>query len=270
MRRFVLGLIALTALLMLSGATSSVAKDRWFSNWGNSRGVRGSGVATTVDRKVDGFDQIELSLGADLDITVGPEFKVSLTCDDNLVDMIVTRVRGRTLEIDSKGSFSTREDIKLAITLPRLIELSVDGSGNVIVNRLSGDGFTLDISGSAEVTCDGSVRDLRVIVDGSGDAEFAGLAAERVEIELAGSGDIELSGTCTELSVDIPGSGYVDAFDLKCQNVSAEITGSGDIDVWAEQSLDGSVSGSGDIRYAGNPTDVNRSVSGSGRIVRKR
>jgi hypothetical protein len=269
MRRFVFGLIALTALLMLSGATSSVAKERWFSGWGNSHGVRGSGVATTVDRKVDGFDKIELSLGADLDITIGPEFKVSLTCDDNLVDLITTRVRGHTLEIDSKGSFSTREDTKLSITLPKLTELSVGGSGNVILNKLSGDQFTLDISGSAEVTCDGSVRDLRVIVDGSGDAEFVGLAAERIEIELSGSGELALAGTSKEMSVEIPGSGYVDARELKCQDVTADISGSGNVDVWAEQSLDGSVSGSGDIRYWGNPSDVNRNVSGHGRITRK-
>lgn len=269
MRRLLFATIAIAVLLVLAGVTSSVAKNKWSVGWGNSHGVRGSGVATTVDRKIDGFDQIELSLGANLDITVGPEFKVLLTCDDNLVDLITTRVRGRTLEIDSKGSFSTREDIRLEITVPKLTELAVDGSGTVTLNKLSGDDFTLDISGSADVTCDGSVADLRIMIDGSGDAEFTGLAADRIDIELSGSGDIALAGTCREMSVEIPGSGYVDARDLKCQDVIADISGSGNVDVWAENSLDGSVSGSGDIRYWGTPSDVNRNVSGHGRITRK-
>jgi hypothetical protein len=269
MRRLLFATIAIAVLLVLGGVTSSVAKSKWSFGWGNSHGVRGSGVATTVDRKVDGFDRIEISLGADLDITVGPEFRVTMTCDDNLVDLITTRVRGRTLEIDSRGSFSTRENIKLEITLPKLTGLSVDGSGRMTINKLSGDDFTLDISGSADVTCDGSVADLRITIDGSGDAEFTGLTAERVEVELYGSGDIALAGTCKEMSVAIPGSGYVDARDLKCQDVIADISGSGNVDVWAENSLDGSVSGSGDIRYWGTPSDVNRNVSGHGRITRK-
>ena len=268
MRRLLFGTIAIAAILVLGGVTSSVAKDRW-SFFGNSRGVRGSGVPTTIDRQVDGFDRIELSIGADLDITVGPTFKLSLTCDDNLVDLISTRVRGRTLEIDTKGSFSTHQDVKIVMTVPKLTELAIDGSGNIILSKLTGEDFTLDISGSADVKCDGSVKDLRVTVDGSGDAEFTGLAAERIDLEVSGSGDITLAGTCGEMSVEIPGSGYVDARELKCKDVIADISGSGNVDCWAENSIDGSVSGSGDIRYWGSPADVNRSVSGHGRITRK-
>jgi hypothetical protein len=267
MRRLLFGIVAVTAILVMGGVTSSVAKD--WSFFGNSRSIRGSGTPTTVDRQVGDFDRIELSIGADLDITVGPAFKVTLTCDDNLVDHILTRVRGRSLEIDAKGSFSTREDIKLVITLPKLTELAVDGSGNVSVSHLSGEDFTLEIDGSADVKCDGSVRDLRVYIGGSGDAEFTGLASDRIDLEVSGSGDLLLEGTCKELSVEIPGSGYIDARELKCQDVIAEISGSGNVDCWAEQSLDGSVSGSGDIRFWGNPSDVNRDVSGNGRITRK-
>ena len=270
MRRSISRFAMAAGLICLIAAASTSARDRsTFFSW-SSKTIKGSGDEVTVDRTVTGFDKIESSIGADMDITVGAEFKVTLTGDDNIVELIETRVHGHTLEIDSRKNFSTRRDIKLTITLPNLSELSNGGSGTVVINKLSGDEFTLDISGSSDVTCEGTVRKLMIDVAGSGKADFTGLSCDRVNVELAGSGDITLAGTSKELEIEIPGSGNVDARELKCDDVTASINGSGNIDVWADQSLDGSVNGSGDIRYWGNATDISRDVNGSGRIVHKR
>ena len=179
-------------------------------------------------------------------------------------------MRGGALEIDSRKSFSTHREIKIVITVPTLKELSLSGSGDVNLSKLSGDKFILDIDGSADITCDGSVRDLVIDIAGSGEAEFTHLACDRVEIQLAGSGKVLLTGTTKDLDIEVPGSGNVDARELKCTNVRATIDGSGDIDVWADSSLDGSIDGSGDIRYWGDARDISRDINGSGRIVRKR
>ncbi len=270
MRRFISRLVMAAGLICLIAAASTSARDHsHFFGW-SFNSIKGSGNEVTVDRTVVGFDKIESSIGADMDITVGGEFKVTLTGDDNIVELVETRVHGRTLEIDSRKNFSTRRDVKLTVSMPKLTELSDGGSGTVVVHKLSGDEFTLDISGSADVTCEGTARKLRIDVAGSGKAEFSGLACDRVNVELAGSGDITLTGTSKELEIEIPGSGNVDARELKCDDVTASIDGSGNIDVWADQSLDGSVNGSGDIYYWGNATDISRDVNGSGRIVHKR
>jgi hypothetical protein len=48
--------------------------------------------------------------------------------------------------------------------------------------------------------------------------------------------------------------------------VDVSIAGSGNAAVSAEDSLRASVSGSGDIRYNGNPPHVESSVAGSGSV----
>ncbi|MBI5266558.1 MAG: DUF2807 domain-containing protein [candidate division Zixibacteria bacterium] len=269
MRRIVGVTLTLAGLVALC-AYPVLARDHWTFFGKSSRTIDGSGNVVTVDRSVGSFDRIESYIGADLEITVGGEPKVTLTGDDNIVELVTTRVRGGALEIDSRKSFSTRRDIKVAITVPSLKELALNGSGDVQLFKLSGDKFTLDISGSADVTCEGSVRYLEIDIDGSGEALLSDLACERIEVGLAGSGEVRLSGTCKDLNIDVPGSGNVDARELKCANVRATIDGSGDIDVWADESFDGSIDGSGDIRYWGNARDISRDVNGSGRIVRKR
>jgi hypothetical protein len=270
MRRFTLIGSILVCLLAVLAAVSVSARDHWNFFGHSSRHIEGSGNETTVTRDVTGFDRIESSIGADIDITIGDSYKVTLTCDDNLVDLITTKVRGRTLEVDAHDSFSTRRNARLEIVLPKLTRLSIDGSGKISINKLSGDEFTLSIGGSADVTSDGSVRDLKIDVAGSGSATFTALACDHVDVELAGSGEISLAGISKELSIEIPGSGDLDSRDLKCEDVIADISGSGHVDVFASETLEGSVSGSGDIRYWGNPQDVSRSISGHGRIAKGR
>ena len=269
MRRIV-GVMLLSIGLLALCAYTATAKDHWTFFGKSHRTIDGSGNIVTVDRPVESFDRIESCIGADLEITVGGGPKMTITGDDNIVDLIDTKVRGGALEIDSRKSFSTHRDIKIVITVPALKELSLSGSGDVSIFKLSGDKFTLEIGGSADITCDGSVRDLVIDIAGSGEAEFTQLACDRIEVELAGSGEVLLAGTCKDLEIGVPGSGNVDARELKCANVTAEVDGSGDIDVWADESFDGSIDGSGNIRYWGNASDISRHVGGSGRIVRKK
>jgi len=269
MRRIV-GVILLCAGLLALCALAAIAKDRWTFFGKSSRTIDGSGNVVTVDRTVDSFDRIESYIGADLEIAVGGEPKLTMTGDDNLLELITTKVRGGSLEIDSRKSFSSHRDIKISITVPSLKELSLSGSGDVKLLKLNSDRFLLQIDGSADVTCEGTARDLKIEIAGSGNAEFDQLVADRIQIDLAGSGEVLLVGTCKDLDIDVPGSGNVDARELKCENVRATIDGSGDIDVWADSSLDGSIDGSGDIRYWGNAHDISRDINGSGRIVHKR
>ena len=51
-------------------------------------------------------------------------------------------------------------------------------------------------------------------------------------------------------------------------NTAVRVAGSGDADVNVTNKLDASVSGSGDVRYTGNPKSISSSKSGSGDIDR--
>jgi len=190
----------------------------------------GSGNLETVELDLKSFERIKSSGSFDIIVTIDDEQKVLLTIDDNLIDNIKARVKGKTLRIGSRGSFSTSRGGKFEITVPSLERVSISGSGTV------------------------EVRDLD---------------AEEFELRVSGSGDITAQGRVEYLEISVSGSGEIDTRDLKAENVFVKVSGSGDADVFASDEFRGSVSGSGDITYYGNPKHANGSTSGSGRI-RKR
>lgn len=220
-------LIALMGLALLSGQPA-LAGDV-FGLFGG--GERGSGEIATEVREVESFDRIKIDGSTDVFVTIGEEQSVSVTTDDNLLDNIETRVRGRhTLLISSHGNYRSRRGVRVDITVPELT----------------------------------SVR-----ISGSGDADIVGLKGGAFEIDISGSGDVTVEGEVDEIEINIEGSGDVDARDLKAKDAYVRIAGSGDVDVFASESFDGNVHGSGDIAFYGRPEHVSRHVSGSGDISRR-
>ena len=207
-------------------STTQASADNFFNHL-FSRGVRGSGDLKTETRQVDSFDKISLSGSYDIFVRVGEEQTVSLTFDDNLLDLIETDVRRNTLRIYSDESFSSHRSCRVEITVPSLSDVSISGSGSVKVTNLSGEEFSLSISGS---------------------------------------GDAEIDGNVVELSISVSGSGDVDTRNLEAEDADVRVAGSGDVTVYASKRLKAHVSGSGDIDYYGNPEKVSSHVSGSGTI----
>jgi hypothetical protein len=150
-----------------------------------------------------------------------------VTCDDNLLQYVTTEVRGDTLHIGMQpGSYSFRRDLVVELSAPVLEAVSISGSGSAHVHGVSGGTFAATISGSGDVTAQGSVEHLSASVSGSGELRLAGLRARTAQVQISGSGDVR---------VDV-------SEDLNVQ-----------------------VSGSGDVRYSGNPR-VLSNISGSGSV----
>ncbi len=196
--------------------------------WGKTE--EGSGNIETVSFDLDKFDRVKSTGSSDIFIKIGKKQKVELTCDDNIIDNMIIKVRGKTLIIESEGSFRLRKSPRIEISIPSLESMSLSGSGDVEIEGLSGGEFSYKLSGSGDLCAEGKV--------------------DYLEIKLSGSGNINTR-------------------DLIAEEVDCRLSGSGDIQVYASESFNGSVSGSGDITFYGNPKQVDRYVSGSGSIRRR-
>ena len=62
------------------------------------------------------------------------------------------------------------------------------------------------------------------------------------------------------------GSGDIEAYDLKAETAELKISGSGTIRASVEKELVARISGSGNIKYKGNPRIEDIKVSGSGNV----
>jgi Putative auto-transporter adhesin, head GIN domain len=219
-------LAVLTALL-LAGIVVLVLVDR-SSNTSNSQGGTGSGVAATQARSLPPLTGVDLAGANNVVVRVGARQSVIVHADSNLLGRVTTQVSSGSLVIgNTPGTLNARSPMFVAVSVPSLDAISVQGSGNLSVTGINGPSLT---------------------------------------VRLPGSGTIQAAGATARLDVAIGGSGTALLSQLIARDATASINGSGNIVLTATHSLDASISGSGTILYTGNPAQVSKSVTGSGAI----
>jgi len=191
--------------------------------------VQGSGIAATQTRAVAGFSRLDLAGSSKVTVVAGGRQSVVVHADSNLLGRVTTRVAGGTLLIGTTGSFTTRTPMSVDITVPALAAVTLSGSGQLSVVRISTPVLT---------------------------------------VSLPGSGALDVSGTVTRLDVTLGGSGQAQLSQLAARDVRAVLTGSGLIRVTATTSLDAAVPGTGAIIYGGNPPHLTTSITGTGAVLR--
>ena len=212
----------------------------------NMNCIQGEGPVVSADKNVDDFSRLEVSVPAEVTISIGDQYYVGIEAQQNVIEAVSAKVEGKTLVLKASPCVSTDEIFRISIIVPGLSEISINGSGSVT----SKDMLVSD--------------EMEVNINGSGDARID-LKAGEVEADINGSGDIFLSGSANEVDIEINGSGDVKALGLTTKNVRVEINGSGDVEINVSEKLTVDIAGSGNVRYSGNPK-VKSSVNGSGEV----
>jgi len=191
--------------------------------------IRGSGNLASETRNISGFTAISLVGSANVDVAFGPVETVVVEAEDNILPVIETVLQKDVLVIRTKFNFNIQatEPIQIHITMKSLDGISIPGSGNITVSGLNANSFSIDMPGSGNIIVDGISNSVDIVLDGSGNI------------------------LCE---------------NLKAKDAKVTLDGSGNITVYASESLDASIKGSGDIHYGGDPTEVVKTVPGSGSI----
>jgi hypothetical protein len=167
---------------------------------------------------------------------------------ENMVPGISTTVRDGIWNIRFFECFDRYDKFDIFISVPELNFATLSGSGNI-----SGEGafeterFDAAISGSGNINLE--------------------VFANVVDTDISGSGNITMAGQTDQLLAFISGSGNIFAFDLESNNCQVGISGSGNCEVFVNNQLDVQISGSGSVRYKGNPPVVNSRITGSGSVI---
>ena len=222
---------------------------------GGTKRVKGSGNVVTEERSVGTYEGVGLSGWFDVELVAGPEGRITLKGEDNLLQHLETEVQDGVLQIRPEKGYNLQPSswkgggILVTVPVESINHVALSGSGDIVgKTRIKASPFRVAMSGSGDITLEVDSDDMDVALSGSGDIALAGSAA-KVEIRVSGSGDVK-------------------AYDLEARNVEAVIAGSADIRVTATESLTARVSGSGDIHYRGNPAKLDTKTSGSGDITR--
>ena len=215
----------------------------------NAQRIKGNGKLIEKTRQVGEFETLGVSGSFDVFLVKGREGQIELSVEENLEPYLVTEVESGKLKIKwKKGSnINTTKSTKVTVYFEELSGVALAGSGDVV----SRDPLASD--------------QMKVALAGSGDIRLE-LQANATVAAVSGSGDLELSGRSTTFEAAVAGSGDIKASGLKSENADLKISGSGTIEAHAEKEIVARVSGSGDIKYKGNPDVEDIKVSGSGKV----
>ncbi len=214
--------------------------------------VIGSGKQATEDRKVSGFENLDISTSLHAIINVQPGAQTSLTLSgyQNILDDIKTEVKDNTLRIYTEDDiqFGINKKIEAVITVPSLAALSLSGAPDADIHgTINCKNFKLDISGAAN-------------------ANIENLSSTELSSDLSGAGKIEITGgNVQHAQYSISGAGSIRAYGLQTKETVASVSGAGECDVTAQEKLEAHISGVGKVRYKGHP-QVDSHVSGVGSV----
>jgi hypothetical protein len=156
-------------------------------------GIAGSGTPRSEVRPAAGATEVAVSGALSVDIGPGPEAKVDVSGDDNLVPLITTEMNGGRVEINSKKSIRTKVPLVIRVSLPKLTGVSVSGASNAVVHDAKGDKLELVAKGASRLRVDGAVHELTLEVSGASDADLDQLAVERATATLSGSSEAQVA-----------------------------------------------------------------------------
>jgi hypothetical protein len=242
-------------------------------------------------KNLDTFTKISFRVAGKLYLRQGSPQKVEIEGNKDALSETVVKVEGSKLIIGREGkwnwNFGKDDEVNVYVTVQDIDGLSVSGSGDIIgetkiVSRelelnVSGSGnlkieaevsgdMDADVSGSGDLYVKGRCASLSSDVSGSGKVNAAVTIANRANFGISGSGKVEASGSAGEVKVSISGSGKVLASNLETKSCNVRISGSGDVEIAVKDEIDANITGSGSVRYRGEPSKVSSHASGSGSV----
>ncbi len=233
--------LLLATLVIIAGASTSAFA-------GNSD--------KTENRNVKNFNEIKVSTGIDLYITMGNEEKVTVVADDEIIDDLITEVKDGTLHIYMKrnnrwfnwGSFN--EPRKAYVTVKELQKIDASSGSDVrSENTLTGEELKIEASSGSDVEVEVVYKNLSLNTSSGSDAKITG-KAKYFDADASSGSDIDARGLESE----------------KCR-VSAS-SGS-DAVVNVSEELVARASSGGDVVYYGNPKTKDTDESSGGDVTQR-
>jgi hypothetical protein len=192
-------------------------------------GVRGNGHMKTEERTVDAFTYVDAGGAFEMQWDNGSP-ALRVTTDENLLPYIENYVSEGTLHLRTREHVWPTHGVKVALASATRAGAKLRGAVKLTAKQLNGPAFALESTGAS---------------------------------------DVSLEGNVDRLLADMTGASQLIADGLQTKTAEISTTGAGDADVAVTDTLKVAITGAGKVTYAGNPTRIQKHITGAGSIRRK-
>ena len=220
------------------------------SCWFMGPSVKGNGNVTEEVRQVAEFDQIHVSRGMNVYVSQGSPAKVVVIADNNLHEVIETKVEGGVLKVYDNENIRWAKEKKVMVTVEKLSGLETSSGSNVwSQNQIMSENLEMKASSGANITMDVNAKYLKAGCSSGANIKISGLAKEA---------DLETSS-----GANLKGE------ELKAENCKMRASSGGNVSSTVNGKLEAHASSGGNVVYFGEPTETDVNTSSGGNIHKK-
>lgn len=208
-------------------------------------GTVGSGKDATQTREVGAFKTLSLQSGVQATVTTGAR-AVSVTTDDNLVELVETVVENDTLIVRMKPGVTISTSRGLRATISNDVIEGVSASGGAIVTAPATSATTWrgEASGGSTLT-------------------LSGVSTTTATFIVSGGSTLNVGGQATDTSITASGGSTVTSTGLVTTKLTVDFTGGSTGRLRASGAVSGSASGGSTLTITGAQSVMIDATGGS-------
>lgn len=216
-----------------------------------NEGVDGNKNVVTEDRNISNtFNAIKISQGLELQITQSKAVALSVEADENLQDLIMTKVENNVLSIYSTENIRRAASKKIILSLVDLSSIkATSGSDVSSTNTINSPNLDVSATSGALITLD--------------------VETKKLDCNSTSGSLITITGKTQNLVASATSGSNIDAKNLNTEISNVKSTSGANISVNTSKELTARATSGGVIKYFGNPEKVDKSDSSAGSIKKQ-
>ncbi len=212
--------------------------------------IKGNGNVVEQNRKIKGFNKIDVSRGMNVYISQGEVTKVVVKADENLLEAIETKTEGDVLIIRATQNIRNATSKKVYLTVPDLEEIEASSGCNIFSEtKLVYKDLKVKSSSGSNVTLE--------------------INSDRSEFSSSSGSNIKLRGKTNSFKAKASSGSNIKAEELASDNCETKASSGSNIWITAQNNFSGDVSSGANIFVYGNPKNSNIEKSSGGNIINK-
>lgn len=198
--------------------------------------LKGSGKTVTKNFNYKNFDKVYFEdIDGKLEVKIGKAWSISVTIDDNLEPLLSFEENTSEHELkiflkSNKNNLKYLEDnnIKINVTMPEASVFRNSSNANLSIIGVFGRYFRLENYSNATTTASGTIDELDVENKGNGNVKLTDLVTKKAKIICSGNGNVTVN-VYNSIEGKVSGNGNIKNYGKALFGRNSSKTGNGNL-----------------------------------------